>query len=143
MSYRADWMVDICIRSDLLKDFSPDPVAYVPAWHRLQLRLVAAPARHAAIIRSRLTTGRAACQVTSSMMPRQVIPEFEDRADDLETLQGRQYLFSLKYKICYTELEACRPCHLHPIYADARSRGMQTQTEHEARINHIRERLQA
>ena len=73
-------MVDLCIRSDLLKDFSPDPVAYVPAWQRLQLRLVAAPARHAAIIRSRLTTGRAACQVTgtSSMMPRQVIPEFED-----------------------------------------------------------------
>ena len=40
-------MVDLCIRSDLLKDFSPDPVAYVPAWQRLQLRPVAAPKRHA------------------------------------------------------------------------------------------------
>ena len=137
MSFRAEWIVGICIRSDLLNDFSPDPVEYVPAWHRLQLRPVAAPARHAVVIMSRLITDCAACQVTSSMMPTQGITESEDRADDRDTLQGRQYLFSFKYNVCYTEFEACRLCHLHPIYADGWSRGMQTQTEHETRMNYI------
>ena len=49
------------IVSHLLSDVLPDPVEYVPTPHRLQLRPVVAPARHAAIIKNRPLAAHAAC----------------------------------------------------------------------------------
>ena len=60
-----------CALADILNDFSPDPAEYVPAWHRLQLRPVVAPARHAVVIRSLMTAVHAACNHEPSMKPRQ------------------------------------------------------------------------
>ena len=51
------------IVSHLRSDVLPDPVEYVPTLHRLQLRPVVAPARHAVVIMSRMMADHAACHV--------------------------------------------------------------------------------
>ena len=53
-----------CALADILNDFSPDPAEYVPAWHRLQLRPVVAPACSAVYVRPRLNLRSVLSNVT-------------------------------------------------------------------------------